>query len=341
MTSKGRTEAARPDGTIVVNAVGGSIDEHFRFNTRTDLAFGQVQLLQKSKNELDQIGPNATMMGEKAKGSSAASGKAIIASQQGGMMEVGDLFYNLRHLDMRVFQRVWNWIRQFWTAEKWIRTTDDERNVKWVGMNVDPMQILRRAAMQQNPQMQEKMAGIVSNVAELDCDIIIDEAPDSVTPALEQWQALVELKKYDAAGELPYRALIEAAPNLRNKDKIFEQMDKAAQAKSQNPQAQQAQQLAMLTGQAQIHLTEADAQLKEAQARKALADSQAGQPLEPLTMPAAYADLQKTLAETEYTRARTDSIIQDTQLAPIQMIERAHVDRLQKQPAHIGSRRLG
>jgi hypothetical protein len=328
---KARTEAARPDGTIVVNSLGGSIDEHFRFNTRTDLAVGQVQLLQESKNELDQIGPNATMMGEKAKGSAAASGKAIIASQQGGMMEVGDLLDNLRHLDMRVFRAVWNRIRQFWTAEKWIRTTDDERNVKWVGMNVDPMQI--HAAMQQNPQMQEKIAGIVSNVAELDCDIIIDEAPDSVTPALEQWQALVELKKYDAAGELPYRALIEAAPNLRNKDKIFEQMDKAAQAKSQNPQAQQAQQLAMLTGQAQIHLTEADAQLKEAQARKALADSQAGQPLEPLTMPAAYADLQKTLAETEYTRARTDSIIQDTQLAPIQMIERAHVDRLQKQPA--------
>ena len=89
----------------------------------------------------------------------------------------------------------------------------------------------------------------------------------------------------------------------------------------------------MLTGRAKVHQTEADAQLKEAQARKALADSQAGQPLEPLTMPAAYADLQKTLAETEYTRARTDSIIQDTKLAPIQMIERAHVDRLQKQPA--------
>jgi hypothetical protein len=328
---RARREAARPDGVIVVNPSNGPLNDSFSFNTRTDLAVGQVQLLQESKNELDQIGPNATMMGEKAKGSSAASGKAIIASQQGGMMEVGDLLDNLRHLDMRVFRAVWNRIRQFWTAEKWIRTTDDERNVKWVGMNVDPMQV--QMAMQQNPQMQEKIAGVVGNVAELDCDIIIDEAPDSVTPALEQWQALVELKKYDAGGELPYRALIEAAPNLRNKDKIFEQMDKAAQAKSQNPQAQQAQQLAMLTGQAQIHLTEADAQLKEAQARKALADSQAGQPPEPLTMPAAYADLQKTLAEIEYTRARTDSIIQDTQLAPIQMIERAHVDRMQKQPA--------
>ncbi len=209
--------------------------------------------------------------------------------------------------------------------------------MKWVGMNVDPM--LMQQAMQQSPQMQKKIAGIVTNVAELDCDIIIDEAPDSVTPALEQWQALVELKKYDAAGELPYRALIEAAPNLRNKDKIFEQMDKAAQGRSQNPEAQLAQQLAMLTGRAKVHQTEADAQLKEAQARKALADSQAGpvmQPPEPLAVPIAYADLQKTLAETEYTRARTDSIMQDTRLAPVQMVEKARMDRaglLQKRPA--------
>jgi hypothetical protein len=42
------------------------------------------------------------------------------------------------------------------------------------------------------------------------------------------------------------------------------------------------------------------------------------------------------LAEIEYTRARTDSIIQDTRLAPVQMVEKARMDRLgmmQKQPA--------
>ena len=51
--------------------------------------------------------------------------------------------------------------------------------------------------------MQQRIAGVIGNVAELDCDIIIDEAPDALTPQLEQFQSLVELKKYDANGEVP------------------------------------------------------------------------------------------------------------------------------------------
>ena len=54
------------------------------------------------------------------------------------MIQLGDLLDNLRHLDRRVFRAMWARMRQFWTAEKWMRVTDDERNVKWVGLNVDP-----------------------------------------------------------------------------------------------------------------------------------------------------------------------------------------------------------
>jgi hypothetical protein len=111
------------------------------------------------------------------------------------MVSLGDLTDNLRHLDLRVFRAIWNRIRQHWTAQKWIRTTDDERDVKWVAMNVHPAQLQMLA--QQNPQMARKVSGAVSNVAELDCDIIIDEGPDNLTPQLEQFQALVELKKMD------------------------------------------------------------------------------------------------------------------------------------------------
>jgi hypothetical protein len=32
---------------------------------------------------------------------------------------------------------------------------------------------------------------------------------------LEQFQALVELKKFDANNELPFRAIMRAAPNLK------------------------------------------------------------------------------------------------------------------------------
>ena len=54
------------------------------------------------------------------------------------MIQIGDLLDNLRHLDKRVFRAMWNRMRQYWTAEKWMRVTDDERNVKWLGLNVDP-----------------------------------------------------------------------------------------------------------------------------------------------------------------------------------------------------------
>ena len=81
----------------------------------------------------------------------------------------------------------------------------------------------------------EKIAGVVGNVAELDCDIIIDEAPDNLTPQLEQFQALVELKKMDANGEIPFRAIVEAIPNLKNRAKFLEHMDQAAQQPARAP----------------------------------------------------------------------------------------------------------
>ena len=118
-------------------------------------------------------------MGDKTGGSNAASGRAIIASQQGGQIQLGHLSDRLRNLDIRVFRAIWARIRQFWTAEKWIRVTDDEQNVKWVGMNVDPQAM--QMVMAQNPALAQRIKGVVGNVAELDCDIIIDEAPDSVT----------------------------------------------------------------------------------------------------------------------------------------------------------------
>lgn len=296
-----RREAARPDGTIKV-APGALRDGAFKIETRVDLATGQVQMLQDHRNTLDRIGPNATMMGDKASGSSAASGKAIIASQQGGMMEVGDLLDNLRHLDKRVFRAIWSRIRQFWTGEKWIRITDDDRNVKWVAMNVDPMQM--QMAMQQNPEMAQKIAGVVANVAELDCDIIIDEAPDSVTPALEQWQGLVELAK--AGVPIPPDVLIESAPNLKNKDKLLERMQKP------NPQAEQMQQLQTAGAVAQVKKTESEAVLNLARAGKEQMP-EPGVPQQPqdfdlppdLQVARELAEIRNTDANTQYTQVRT------------------------------------
>ena len=128
------------------------------------------------------------------------------------MTQLNHLSDRLRDLDMRVFRAVWGRIRQFWTSEKWIRVTDDESNIRWVGLNVDPQAM--RMAMAQNPEMAQRIAGVVGNVAELDCDIEIDEAPDSLTPQLEQFQSLVELKKYDTNNQIPFKAIVAACAEL-------------------------------------------------------------------------------------------------------------------------------
>jgi hypothetical protein len=244
---KARREAAKPDGMIeVLPAVSGGLQDHFQFNTRADLAQSQVALLQEAKQAIDLKGPNATAMGEKTNmGSASASGRAILASQQGGMISLGDLLDNLRHLDLRVFRAIWNRVRQYWTAEKWVRVTDDEQNVRWVGVNVDP----GRLAMA-SPEQQQMIAGVIGNVAELDVDIIIDEAPDSVTPKLEQWQALVELAK--AGIPVPPDELISAAPNLRNKQRILEKM------REPNPMQQASTKLQLAGAQAEVQKTQAE-----------------------------------------------------------------------------------
>jgi hypothetical protein len=241
------------------------------------------------------------------------------------MVSLGDLLDNLRHLDKRAFRTVWARIRQYWNQETWIRVTDDERNIKWVGMNVDPQQI--QMQMQQNPEMAGKIGGVVASVAELDCDIIIDEAPDSVVPALEQFEALVQLKQYDVNNELPFRALVQAAPNLKDKDKVFQEMDKAAQANQQ--QKQQVQQIQTAGAVAEVKETESRAVLNMAKANEA-GQPEPGQPpqQQDFEIPPEL-QIGKAVADIGLVHANTQKVRTDTALAPM----KANHDAKMKQGA--------
>jgi hypothetical protein len=326
-------EVHRPDGKLKFSP-GSLKDGRVQVQSNQDMATSHFQLLQDAKNAIDLKGPNATMMGDKTQGSSAASGRAIIASQQGGMIQLGDLTDHLRHLDKRVFRTIWNRIRQFWDAEKWVRITDDERNVKWVGVNVDPAQI--QMAMQQQPEMADRIAGVIGNVAELDCDIIIDEVPDGIVPAVEQFQQLIELKQFDANNEIPFRALVAAAPNLKNKPQFLEAIDKRAEEQAQNPMAQAQQQLQLRGATAEVLKIEADAGLKDAQRKKTLVDaslpqSEGGQspPQLEYQVPAslqdaqAVADIADTWASAEQKRAQAFKIQREGELAPQKFMQEA------------------
>jgi hypothetical protein len=329
---KTRRETARPDGSVKVNS--GFFDK-FKFETRSDLAQGQFELLQETNREMDLAGPNATQLGDKTQGSNSASGKAIIASQQGGMIQMGDLLDNLRHLDVRVFRKVWYRIRQYWTAEKWIRVTDDERNIKWVGINTnmevvkDPQtgQVITRPRVGPDGQPLPP-----TRIAELDCDITIDDAPDTVTPQLEQWQSLNDLAK--AGVPIPPDALIEAAPNLKNKDKIIERMQQPnPQAAMQQQMQQLMQQLQLSLGQSKLQETQArtaditaSADLKRANAAKVAHEimtpeqptATAPEPADPLAGEQALADLMNTVADTDLKRANTALVEGKTRQTAVQ-----------------------
>jgi hypothetical protein len=233
---KARAEAARPDGVIKI-APGGLAENRFQFRERIDLAAGHIQLLQEAKAEIDMMGPNAAMQGDQGE---SASGRAIMASQQGGMIEMGDLLDSLRYFDKRVYRMVWNRIRQYWTGQKWIRITDDERNVRFAAIN-KPATVqlpLPTGEMVELPDIDPATGQqrIENQIAQAQVDIYIDDVSDVVAPQIEQWQALVELKKVDVNNEIAFEDLIQAAPNIRNKDQILERMQQRKQQAAQQGQ---------------------------------------------------------------------------------------------------------
>jgi hypothetical protein len=89
--------------------------------------------LQQHEARFQAQGPNASLMG---KGGSDQSGRAILANQQGGSIEANPVYDVLHEMDLQLYRKIWNRIRQFWTAQDWIRVTDDMQNLRWVGINV-------------------------------------------------------------------------------------------------------------------------------------------------------------------------------------------------------------
>lgn len=325
-----KREMARPDGHVEV-AAGMRFEQ---LNT-ADMALAQFQLLQEAKAEIDLIGPNAAMTGKDEK---APSGRAILASQQGGTIELGPLSDALRQWQWRVFRQLWNRIRQFWTAEKWIRVTDDEQKLRWVGLNEpitlrkqleqDPakqaqIQQLRAQVEQTQPQMLpqfdadleahlDQVLEVKNEVAEMDVDISLMDAPDTVSLLAEQFDQLAQLAGA-MPGLIPPDALIEASALRSDKKKtLLDRMKGGGDDPAAQQQAQQQAQMQEQMHQLQMAEMQAKVGLLQAQAQKASADAQAA--LQPDPGPAGPVgdpppsplDEQEQLATIEGVRAKSD-----------------------------------
>ncbi|OYW37744.1 MAG: hypothetical protein B7Z45_05365 [Azorhizobium sp. 12-66-6] len=195
-----QAQLSAPDGVFV-----GEQGEVEVLNTG-DMAAGHFNLLAEAKQAIQTVGPNATMQG---KSGQDQSGRAILALQQGGMTEMAPLLDALRHFNIRVYRAIWNRIRQYWTGERWVRVTDDEKNMRFVGLNttkanlaamklkdalkagqIDQQQAQQFAMqVQADPSMMEP----ANAIAELDVDIEIDEVQDMPTLQMEQFDQLTNM----------------------------------------------------------------------------------------------------------------------------------------------------
>lgn len=270
-----RKELAKPDGGIIAGP------GEFEILGTNDMAAANLQMLQEAKNEIDLQGPNAALVG---KNQSDMSGRAIIAQQQGGMIEAATFLDRIKVLSLAVYRAVWCRVRQHWTGERWIRITDDERSLRFVGLN-RPVSMLEEAARQLGvtrenmgeapPEVQQRlqmiaahpMAGqpvkIENAVAELDVDIVVDEGLDTPTIAAEQFDMLTKMLPTAPPNMQPvlWQALFENSA-LRDKEKVLEAMKQPP-----GPEQQAQQQLQMRGATAQVAKTEQEAVLTAAKAQ--------------------------------------------------------------------------
>lgn len=288
--NQAKAELAKANGHIELNVPGA----RFEILENPDLTQGQLALYQDAKGEIDSIGANSALSGEPDSGS--LSGRAIQALQQGGLTELASLFDGHRTWKRRLYRQVWNRISQFWDGEKWIRVTDDESNLKWVGLNqpmtlADLLQEQAEQGSQEATAMLEELlaAGdprlneIVetrNQTAELDVDIILTETQDIVTIRQEQFEILGQLAQSYGPDVVPFGVMLKLS-DMTNKEQVEDLLEggdlSPEERQAQQEAAAEEQQLQQAERTIEIEAKGAKAAKDAADAKKAEAEAEAQQ----------------------------------------------------------------
>lgn len=271
-----KIELGKADGHLETssNAVFG---QDFGVLPTGDMAQGQFQLLQESK----QAAISNSASSFQTSPTEGQSGRAIIANQQGQMIEINPLIDGKRQWESKVYKAWWDMIRQFWTEERWIRVTDNEQNTKFVAINkkVTVRDVLEEQGEQLPPGFEnDPRLDIVSRIdnkpSEIDVDIIITDAPDIAAQQGEEFDKLIAL---GGVGITFDQQTYIKASNLRNKEELLKAIEGQNEQQQQQIAAQQEgqQQIAIANQQlqneavaAEVEKDGADSALKRAQAAK-------------------------------------------------------------------------
>lgn len=274
-----KTQLARPDGHVETNP-----GFNFEIVDQSVQAAGQANLMQYSSAQMEKMGANASLQGTPE---GAPSGRAIALTQQGGLVELTPLSERHRNFKKRVYEAIWQRIRQYWTEERWIRVTDNEENIRFVGFNRQTtvgeefVRELKEEEGLSDEQIQQELltaqqngenlnAPITVNVpADMDMDILIETAPDTVTIEQEQFAELVKVIGTGLELSDPRMKLLIRASQLRDKNEILEMID----GREQPTEAQQrAQQLAEAQAIADLEKTQSEAEKNRAEGIKKITE---------------------------------------------------------------------
>lgn len=248
-----RREWAKPDG--IIEADEGQIEE---LGDR-QLAPAHLELLRDAKEEMRRQSPTPGIVGRQG---SAQSGRAILAEQQAGLTEQAPLLAGFDDWKLRCYRAMWESIKQFWTAPKWVRVTDDEMSPRFVGINIpEPVLDPMTGQPQIDPMTGQPITQVQNNPAEMDVDIVIDSTPDTAVIQEEQFQRLAELAQ--AGMPIAPDVLIEAS-SLPKKKQLLDKLKQAQEQQAQQPDMAMQAEMQKAQMQAQAKQQELD---MEAQAR--------------------------------------------------------------------------
>lgn len=263
---KTRAEAQRTDGMILWDLEKPEFDDQRQMADMT----GQMEFARDAAEEIERFGPNPALIGQDTQ---AKSGRAIQMLQQAGIAELGPFIIALKNWKMRVYRRMWNMIQQNWTAERFIRVTDNDGLAQFIKVNA-------LDGTSGSPQ-------IMNALGSLDVDIILDEGPDNINAQQDALDILMQGLGQNGV-PIPPKILVKLSQLPGDvKKEVLDEFEQASQkpdpkvaegqAKLQFEQAkaQQDAQVQMATAQSEMQLAQQKAAIDAEQAQqKAVLDAQ-------------------------------------------------------------------
>ena len=239
--TKMKEEMSKADGHIVTQP-----DKSFEVISPNDQVNAHLTLLQEAKGEISDMGAKAVLAGQAGE---STSGRAVLARQQGGLVEVTSQFAALGEFSRNIHRHIWWMVKQTWTEERWIRVTDDKRNTRFVGINQpftvrdqlkelpeeQALAFARQEGLRPDDPRLGMQAGVRNKVEEIDIDVKIEDVPDTVSVKGETFDALINMAAIipDQARGIFTELLIEVSPlRAETRDRLLAgirgQMEQAA-----------------------------------------------------------------------------------------------------------------